>query len=206
MIQSHKTKTYLFIIAILILIIAYLLMPQKKHELMSLFPIENYDQNISHWIKPSDADYDKPLLTPKQQEIRKDELYQHYFGTKSPWSPDYINLIFSQTSPNDLQSAEHEKINSFDNEEHSDVYIQYGSNFRPHTEQWINKIENNMNLPQFIGRHYEQTRRGITVENLQGRDLPTDDVSFYSYQLAGEGYPFDNLQASTIWAGTPIYI
>ncbi len=32
------------------------------------------------------------------------------------------------------------------------------------------------------------------------------DPSFFSPKLAGEGYPFDNLQVSAIRPGTPLYV
>src|SRR5579862_1061515 len=73
-------------------------------DIFSLFPIEHYDQNISNWISPTDSNYTKPLLTPKQQQIRKAELYFHYFGKQSPWNEDFIRLIFSQQAPMDLRT------------------------------------------------------------------------------------------------------
>jgi cell wall-associated NlpC family hydrolase len=36
--------------------------------------------------------------------------------------------------------------------------------------------------------------------------LPTEDVYFYNAKIPGEGYPFDNLQISAVWVGTPVYI
>ena len=35
-------------------------------DLISVFPLDNYDQNINHWIKPSDPDYDTRLLTENE--------------------------------------------------------------------------------------------------------------------------------------------
>lgn len=31
-------------------------------------------------------------------------------------------------------------------------------------------------------------------------------MHFYHHKLAGQGYPFDNLQLSALWVGTPVYI
>ncbi|HEY4298039.1 MAG TPA: SH3 domain-containing protein, partial [Paraburkholderia sp.] len=42
--------------------------------------------------------------------------------------------------------------------------------------------------------------------NLMVRELPTTDPSFYDHRLAGEGYPFDNLQISAARPGTPLYV
>lgn len=171
-------------------------------DIISLFPIEKYDQKITDWLSPSSPDYTKPLLTPAQQAIRKAELYRHYFGKESPWNADYINLLFSQ----DLQSLEAEKINSFTNQNQSADKIGYGANFRPYPEQWLTQIRNNIHLQQFSAQHYDPAKRAIAITNIQGRSLPTDEPHFYSYKIAGEGYPFDNIQAAVIWAGTPLYI
>lgn len=198
---QSKTKIYLCIITILAVVGGYFLRP-THHELISIFPIQNYDQNISHWIKPTDSDYDQPLLTKEQQKIRMDELMAKYFGARSPWSPEYMKQIFSY----DIQTAEQQKIDAFNNKNKTAKNIQYGSNYIPHTEQWVRDIEYSMNLSQLNHQHYEVKRRGIAIDNLQGRVLPTNDVAFFSHKLAGQGYPFDNLQAATVWTGTPVYI
>ena len=64
-----------------------------------------------------------------------------------------------------------------------------------------------MNIDQFqIGSLCNTKNMAIAVHNLHCRNLPTDDVHFYSHKLPGEGYPFDYLQNSAIWVGTPLYI
>lgn len=75
--------------------VAWLLQP-KKRELISLFPIEHYDQNLTDWIKSSDPDYAKPLLTEQQQKLRQAELWEHYFGKKSPWHAEKSGVIESK--------------------------------------------------------------------------------------------------------------
>lgn len=204
--SSNKTKIYSILFIIILLAGSFLYITPKKPELISLFPIEHYSQTIADWISPSDADYHQTLLTPAQQKIRQDELFAKYFGARSPWSADYINRVYSKSFGEDLQSAEQEKIISFDNENKPENAIQYGSNFIPHTKEWIQEIKHNMNLQQFSHQIYNPMRRAIAIDNLQGRVLPTNDVSFFSHKIAGQGYPFDNLQASTIWTGTPLYI
>jgi len=175
-------------------------------DLISLFPLEKYNQKITDWLSPSDPGYTKPLLTPAQQAIRKAELYRHYFGKESPWNADYINLLFSQSAPQDLQSLEAEKINSFTNQNQPADKIGYGANFRSYTAQWLTQIRNNIHLQQFSAQHYDPAKRAIAITNIQGRLLPTDEPHFYSYKIAGQGYLFDNVQAAVIWAGTPLYI
>ncbi len=175
-------------------------------DVVSVFPLTHYDQNLSNFIKPNDADYDTPLLSAEAQLKRLSIFYNRTFGESSPWNADYINRIIQEPAPNDLASIERNIIADFNNTHHSGTSIQYGENFRPHTEAWINEIADNINASQFMNPSYHANQRGIAIDNLHARALPTDDVSFYSHTLAGQGYPFDNLQMSALWAGTPVYI
>lgn len=111
-----------------------------------------------------------------------------------------------QATPNDLKTLEQGLVASFNNQSKPDNQIGYGENFRPYTVDWINNIANNINLAQFDNLTYQPNRRAIAIENLAARVLPTNDVHFYNYKLAGQGYPFDNLQMSSLWIGTPVYI
>lgn len=175
-------------------------------DLISLFPLEHYDQTISTWINKNDLDFDEPLLTMDMQQKRLAILQDHYFGSVSPWSADYISGLLQSSAPNDLKTTEQDILKFFSNEGKSANQIGYGENFRPYDDQWINQLEANMNLQQFDGLIYQSQQRGIAIENLHARALPTEDVHLYSYKLPGEGYPFDNLQMSALWVGTPVYI
>lgn len=46
----------------------------------------------------------------------------------------------------------------------------------------------------------------VTTVNSSLRVLPTSRPAFYDFREAGEGFPFDMMQNSAIWAGTPIYL
>ncbi|MBU0743969.1 MAG: SH3 domain-containing protein [Gammaproteobacteria bacterium] len=138
------------------------------------------------------------------------EYYNHYYATgvnaKSPWDNRYIKETLEKSlAPYILE----QKIRgSFDNSSNSNPKkIGYGVNFRPYSAVWINEIIANMNLKQFSSPFkYRPNNRGIAVRNLLARALPTNDPFFYKLSLPGEGYPFDNLQESAIWAGAPVYI
>lgn len=175
-------------------------------DLISIFPLDNYDQTISTWIKASDADFNESMLSTDMQRQRLNIFNDHYFGSLSPWNADYITQIFRQSSPSDLKTMEQSLINNFNNEGKPDNKIGYGENFRPHTKKWIEEISNNINISQFDNLTYHANRRGIAIDNLHARALPTEEPHFYNSKLAGEGYPFDNLQISALWAGTPVYI
>lgn len=179
-------------------------------DLISLFPIEDYDQNVADFVDASAPDYNQPLLSPAQQNQRMQEFYSHYFSSsgedRSPWNETYVDLFYNAAPPYDLKSTELSIIAWLSNKGKSASAIGYGENFRPHTDAWIDAIQSNMNLDQFSGSTYSAARRGITVINLSGRALPTNDPHFYSYKLPGQGYPFDNDQETAVWAGTPVYV
>ncbi|WP_419420426.1 SH3 domain-containing protein [Legionella sp. D16C41] len=175
-------------------------------EVVSLFPIEHYNQNVSHWIKPTDPNYNQPLLSQTIQEQRIAEFFDHYFGKASPWSADFVNRLLQQPAPYNLQAFEKSTLDGFSNEGKDNNHIGYGENFRPYPKKWVMHIAENIDFAQLDNLTYQDKNRGIVIENLAARALPTTDVHFYHYKIPGQGYPFDNLQQSALWAGTPVYI
>lgn len=173
---------------------------------ISLFPLDNYDQNPATWINPLDPNYGKNLMLPELQQKRLELFQEHYFGRLSPWSNEFVTKLIKKTAPDDLYTMEKEIIKLFSNENKPEDRIGYGENFHPRTKKWLDDIVENMDTNQFKDLSYTKIKRGISVDNLHVRALPTDDVFFYHYKLAGEGYPFDNLQMSALWIGTPVYI
>lgn len=172
----------------------------------SLFPIENYDQHLSHWIKPTDNHYDTLLLSKEKQALRYADWKRRYYGELSPWDLSHINTIIAQVSPQDVKSEMLKNLEKFSNKNKPARHIGYGVNFRPLKSEWIEGLQRNANLPQFDSLTLDPSRRAIAITNTNGRELPTDDVHFYHYSFAGEGYPFDNLQYAVVWAGTPLYV
>lgn len=49
-------------------------------------------------------------------------------------------------------------------------------------------------------------RRAIATRNTSFRVMPTDKPFFYDPAKAGEGYPFDYMQNSAVWIGTPLLV
>lgn len=178
---------------------------------VGLFPMAGYDQSVDHWIDPASATYDTPFLSASEQYAHWSAYLGRYFGTgehdASPWNPAFItNRLYSQGGSNivDLQLR---RIGNYDNAGKPAHAIGYGQSFLPHTAAWIDGIERNMNLQQFAqAPRYRPNARAISTDALLVRELPTMDPSFYSHRLAGEGYPFDNLQISSIRPGTPLYV
>lgn len=172
------------------------------------FPLTHYDQHIDRWLPPDAPDYDAPVIAPATQRARMAAFVARYFGTdaraQSPWNPAFIRTV---TGSADLVATERYMTHKFDNRGKPPSRIGYGMNFQPHDAAWIDTIAANMRLDALAqASPYDAQRRAIAVGNLQVRELPTDDPFFYDHRLAGEGYPFDNLQVTAVWAGTPLYI
>ena len=194
------------IILIILLAVGAFFVAHANDELISLFPIEHYDQTIAHWIQPSAEDYDKSLLNADVAAQHLDLFYHHFYGASSPWNVGYVNRVLQQTEPDSIKSVEVNVIANFNNENNSGSSVGYGENFRPYDKAWIEAIKNNINMVEWRDASYHANQRAIAIDNLHARVLPTDDPFFYNHTLAGEGYPFDNLQMSALWAGTPVYV
>lgn len=192
----------------LISLTAFLLISacSTENDNLRIFPLQRYNQSVSTWIKPSDAHYDQRLLTSQFQQARLNEFYHHEYGSLSPWNLEFVSQILNHAAPDDLKTNEKLVIAQFDNRYQSGDSIGYGENYIPYSSNWIDEIIENIHLSQFDQLRVQSRQRAITVANLYARALPTDDVYFYSHKIAGEGYPFDNLQESAIWAGTPVYL
>lgn len=180
---------------------------------ISTFPLDAYDQNVDHWLKPDDPAYDQPIFTPAFQQARFAEFRARYFGTAagdaSPWNASFVEAVLANNGPRSIRMLGRRELARYGNDGKSAKRIGYGENFRPHTTAWLDDISRNMNLAQFDApaqRHYQAARRAIATDNLLVRGLPTVDPHYYDFHLAGEGYPFDNLQITAIRPGTPLYI
>lgn len=188
--------------------------PATRHayrDPIGLYPMAAYDQNVDRWIDPSSPGYDQPFLDAQEQHRHLDALYARYFGTlardPSPWNAAFIDARLYGRHGEDIVDLQLRRIGRYDNEGKADRRIGYGQNYRPHTSAWIDAIETNMDIAQFTrAPHYAPDARAIAVDNLLVRELPTMDPSFFSHTLAGEGYPFDNLQVSAVRPGTPLYV
>src|SRR5205085_11492518 len=97
-------------------------------DVISVFPLANYNQSVTAWIKPNDTDYDTLLLNFQVQNSHVKIFYQHYFDSSSPWDMQYVTNILSQL--NELKSLEQNIINDFSKPG-------YGENFHPYSPEWI---------------------------------------------------------------------
>ncbi|WP_233829047.1 SH3 domain-containing C40 family peptidase [Paraburkholderia sp. ZP32-5] len=188
--------------------------PRDTHAFVdnvSVFPLTHYDQDVDHWLDPQSPDYDRPFLSAAEQRAHFDLLFARYFGTdanaQSPWNAAFVTARVFSDRGQDIAALQQRRIDKFDNTGKQGSVIGYGENFRPHDKAWIDAIARNMNVAQFTQAPvYQPERRAIATGNLMVRELPTTDPSFYDHRLAGEGYPFDNLQISAVRPGTPLYV
>ncbi len=178
---------------------------------MKLFPIEHYSQNVDEWLDSGLDNYDVELLDTKYQMARFNELKRNYFGLSSkdnsPWNREYVEFVFaSQSESQSVFNAVWSSLNDFNNSKADKKHMVYSSNYRLYSKEWWDKIVSNANIRQFQKLIYNKKNRAIATTNLSLRGMPTADPAFYSYTIAGEGYPFDNLSLSAVYSGTPLYI
>lgn len=169
------------------------------------FPIEAYSQNANDYVSPEKSQYDKPLLSKEYQTSQLQQFYNHYYASDpqglSPWSEELVKALLPH-----IKKTEPEVLEEFNNQSKGSNNKHYALNFREQTEKWWQAVKNNMNFEALVAAQYDKSQRAIAVNNTYGRALPDAAPDFYHTSLPGQGFPFDNLQESAIWAGTPLYI
>lgn len=164
-----------------------------------IFPIEGYSQSIDKWIPPS-KEYILPIIDNAMQQRYFFALKSRYFGMdtneQSPWNSHYISSILGIG----VESARNDAIKTYLDKES----VSWGENFRIHSTRWKEEVRNNTDT--HIDDVYHSSGRGIVIRETLVRILPTIDPAFGNPCEAGEGYPFDTLQKSSIRPGTPVYV
>ncbi len=182
--------------------------PVKAEDAIRLFPLKNYDQNINNFLNPSSPDYNTSLMSNDVINERIANYKEHLYGELSPWSESFVANILNITPPDDVQSIEIFLFNYYRQGCDTDAAESFSENFHPYSCEWFdNKILKNMNLSQLKSLiKYNKSKKAIATDNILARAFPTNEPLFSNYKLAGQGYPFDNLQVSAIWLGSPLYI
>lgn len=165
----------------------------------SLFPLGNYPQSVDKWFPPG-PDRHVPVMDTDAQQRHFSDLKSRYFGMgageKSPWNPYYIASILSKGA----EAARDASIRKYLGEQS----VSWGENFRIHSDSWKQQVRNNATTS--VDRVYRPSGRGIAVRETLVRVLPTADPAYDDPRQAGQGYPFDNLQMSSVRPGTPVYV
>jgi len=144
--------------------------------------VKNLPQNPLAYIKSSQA-HERVIPLSDQRHLRM-EFETQFFGPWERYSPGY--------SKKDALWSFHEFRNQTGWNEVKKLI----------DPAWIGELETNADLQSFPNKKI----RGISVRNTHLRMLPTRKPFFYSFDLDGEGFPFDNLQHSNLPANTPIFV
>ncbi len=169
------------------------------------FSIQAYTQNISEYLPADASDYATPLLKPGYQASQLEQFYKHYYASDSsglsPWSEVMVKSVLPFVKKIQLK-----RLEEFDNQNKAPAERHYAENFKEHDEAWLANIRQNMDLDTLDGAEFNENNKAIATSNTFARVLPDAAPDFFHASLPGEGFPFDNLQESVIWSGTPLYI
>lgn len=78
----------------------------------------------------------------------------------------------------------------------------YGENKRKHSPSWAKKLQQNASLENYPNA----LQVAITTRHTNLRMMPTNSPHFYKPGGDSDGWPFDNLQISSVPANTPVLI
>jgi cell wall-associated NlpC family hydrolase len=165
----------------------------------SLFPLGNYPQSVDKWLPPG-PDVLVPVMDTAAQQHHFSDLKSRYFGMgageQSPWNPSYVASILSKGTEATRDASIRKYLGG--------QSVSRGENFRIHSDSWKQQVRDNATTS--VDRVYRPSERGIAVRETLVRVLPTADPAYDDPRQAGQGYPFDNLQMSSVRPGTPVYV
>ena len=203
--RSRFSRTYLIKPIISLYLLLFLQLSFAIEVPIYDFSINAYSQNINDYLPEDSPDYLTPLLKPEYQASQLKEFYNHYYASDSkglsPWSEQMVNSILPL-----VKKIELEIFDDFDNRNQDASKQHYAENFKAHNEVWLERIKQNMDLSAVDYSEFKEKNRAIAITNTFARALPEQAPDFFHFSLAGQGFPFDNLQESVLWSGTPLYI
>ncbi len=148
----------------------------------SVADLGKFPQDLNAFVKPETAD--RPLISPSGQKAAAERyLYRFY----KPW--DQEKSGFSKKGMASSTNGYAGKSSWTRNGERVDPGL------------WTRAVDN-ANVKAFPSVSW----KGILVENAFLRGLPVSTPFYKNPAKAGEGYPFDYLQYSSLWIGTPVYV
>ncbi len=134
------------------------------------------------------------VLTPAQQKHLFAEQQSRYFA---PWQANFDRTSFNAfDDPLNIKAYENEQIRIFTHAHFWDAHNQ------PYSEHWLDPTLAQMDLAHFPNAN----QPAITLRHTALRLLPFAAPAYENPDRAGQGFPFDDLQVDSIWAGTPVRI
>ncbi|WP_158997830.1 SH3 domain-containing protein [Pigmentibacter ruber] len=173
-------------------------------EQIQIFPINKYNQDINHFFDQNSSEFNVPIFHNSIIENKVSDFKERFMGSQSPWSENYVSQFLKTNPPEELLKNNFRKFR-----ENCDTTNpkSFSSNFRPYSCSWFDHtISKNSNFQQFTNPHYNSKYRAIAINNSEAKLFPTYDPLYFNYKIAGNGYPFDQLQDSSIWIGSPLYV
>ena len=128
--------------------------------------------------------YHHVLLPPDVQQQRAAEFLDLFF---LPWQPTW------QPVP---KAKAYWPLETFSKEV---AFVALG---RPRPADWLTDMSRQARFDSYPSLD----QPGIILRNTDCRALPDRQPAFFDPQRAGEGYPFDYLQNSALWGGTPVRV
>ena len=119
----------------------------------------------------------------KNQDIYNEKFFKNYFTV---WDEPIIDISKKEATWGFYYTKK-------------DIYLQ---NFSKATKEWFDNQIENSNFDNFK----KELKKAITIKNSDVRVFPTKEMMFYNPYKAGEGFPFDYNQNSSIKINTPILI
>jgi cell wall-associated NlpC family hydrolase len=126
----------------------------------------------------------KPAEMPDRDSLSRDYL-RHFFA---PWQEDVGSTYAKGRFFGAAKDLATKKL--------------FGENLQPWPAGRLPELVRQCDSSSFPNADF----RAITIRDTNVRALPTNHPGFYSFALPGEGYPFDYIQYSALWAGTPIRV
>jgi hypothetical protein len=159
-----------------------------------LFPMEPYQRLRTPWLEARD---EQALFSQAFQARKAQRFRTQYLG---PWEPGFVTRHLTP------QVAMREARVLASLQQDIEEGTGFGPNVRPYGPDWLQRIQDQL-APDRPGRfRFLASERAVILENALVRRLPTMDLYMQHPDLPGQGYPFDNLQNSVLWAGTPVYV
>ena len=135
-------------------------------------------QDATIYLNPTCSS--QSLIEPENHRALNAEFDKKFF---SPWQ---------QQKPSILKAEYLWHFGSYINN------LGFGENQKPHSPEWLKQLTDLAHLENYPNAN----RKAITITNTYLRLLPTAKPLFNTEN----GYPFDTLQNSAIWANTPLFI
>jgi hypothetical protein len=164
--------------------------------------------DVDHWL-PENGTSNDLLLSKNAQDKHYQRFLEKWYA---PWQMSAMQKEFTQDIFYDMVASD---IVKFQQEIELSVQcaqsnnclpIALKTNYHHYTPAWLTPIADNMHIERFKNLSYQVQQRAIVTTNSLVRFLPTNDVYYRRFAKTGNVLPFDRLQTSAIWAGTPIYI